>query len=142
MSVARYFSVEIGITFSSIAIEKLLSRMDRIGILSRTAVSKSMPVKPIAASPHTLMHSLSGLAVLRAFAVELLHLCDQALQHELGVARDSQRHGDVLVDVGGIERRLDDLDAGRHLDAEVGLRERAADPEDQVRLVEEGAHRL
>ena len=84
----------------------------------------------------------NGLGVLRALAVDLLHLRDQALQHELGVARHAQRHGDVLVDVGGIERRLDDLDAGRHLDAEVGLRERAADPEDQVRLVEEGAHRL
>ena len=42
--------------------EKLLSRIDRIGMRSRTAVSKSMPVKPIAASPHTLMQSLSGCA--------------------------------------------------------------------------------
>src|SRR5271168_548905 len=62
MSVARYFSVEIGITLSSIAIEKLLNRIDRIGMRSRTAVSKSMPVNPIAASPQTLMHSFSGLA--------------------------------------------------------------------------------
>ncbi len=62
MSVERYFSVEIGITFSSIAIEKLFSRIDRNGIFSRTAVSKSMPVKPIAASPHRLMQSLSGFA--------------------------------------------------------------------------------
>ena len=29
---------------------------------SRTAVSKSMPVKPIAASPQKLMQSLSGFA--------------------------------------------------------------------------------
>ena len=35
-----------------------------IGMRSRTAVSKSIPVKPIAASPHTLMHSLSGRASL------------------------------------------------------------------------------
>ena len=49
-------------TFSSIAIEKLLSRMERIGMRSRTAVSKSMPVKPMAASPQTLMQSLSGAA--------------------------------------------------------------------------------
>ncbi len=31
-----------------------------MGIRSRTAVSKSMPVKPMAASPQTLMHSFSG----------------------------------------------------------------------------------
>ena len=37
-----------------------------IGIRSRTAVSKSMPVKPIAASPQTLMQSLSGLRELGA----------------------------------------------------------------------------
>ena len=35
---------------------------------SRTAVSKSMPVKPMAASPHTLMQSLSGLASLAPMA--------------------------------------------------------------------------
>src|ERR1700722_20828924 len=32
------------------------------GMRSRTAVSKSIPVKPIAASPQTLMQSLSGAA--------------------------------------------------------------------------------
>ena len=62
MSVLRYFSVEIGMTGTSIAIEELLSRIERIGIRSRTAVSKSMPVNPIAASPHTLMQSFSGRA--------------------------------------------------------------------------------
>ena len=51
---------------SSMAMEKLLSRIDRIGMRSRTAVSKSMPVKPIAASPHTLMQSLSGQRELGA----------------------------------------------------------------------------
>ena len=58
----RYFSVETGITFSSMAIEKLFSRMDMMGMRSRTAVSKSMPVKPIAASPQTFMQSFSGAA--------------------------------------------------------------------------------
>ena len=53
-------------TGSSIAIEKLLSRIDRIGIRSRTAVSKSMPVKPMAASPQTLMQSFSGRGELGA----------------------------------------------------------------------------
>ena len=33
-----------------------------MGMRSRTAVSKSMPVNPMAASPHTLMQSLSGCA--------------------------------------------------------------------------------
>jgi hypothetical protein len=62
ISVERYFSVATGITFNSIAIEKLFIRIDRIGVRSRTAVSKSMPVKPIAASPQTLMQSFSGFA--------------------------------------------------------------------------------
>ena len=57
-----------GITFNSIAIEKLFIRIDRIGMRSRTAVSKSMPVKPIAASPQTLMPSFSGLASLAPIA--------------------------------------------------------------------------
>ena len=46
------------------AMQKLLKRMDKMGIRSRTAVSKSMPVMPMAASPHTLMQSLSGRASL------------------------------------------------------------------------------
>ncbi len=49
-------------TGNSIAIAKLLNRMERIGMLQRTAVSKSMPVMPIAASPQTLMQSFSGAA--------------------------------------------------------------------------------
>ena len=64
----RYFSVLIGITLSSIAMEKLLSRIERIGMRSRTAVSKSMPVKPMAASPQTLMQSFSGAASLAPMA--------------------------------------------------------------------------
>ena len=68
MSVLRYFSVATCMIFSSIAMQKLLSRIDRIGMRSRTAVSKSMPVKPMAASPQTLMHSLSGWASLAPIA--------------------------------------------------------------------------
>src|ERR1700732_338275 len=43
MSVLRYFSVLIGITFSSMAMEKLFRRTDRMGMRSRTAVSKVHP---------------------------------------------------------------------------------------------------
>ena len=57
-----YFSWATCIMGISIAIEKLLRRMDRMGIRSLTAVSKSIPVKPMAASPHTLMQSFSGRA--------------------------------------------------------------------------------
>ena len=60
MSVDRYFSVDTGITFSSIAMEKLFIRQDRMGMRSRAAVSKSMPVNPIAASPQKLMQVLFG----------------------------------------------------------------------------------
>jgi len=55
-------AVAVFMIFSSIAIEKLLSRIERIGIRSRTAVSKSIPVKPIAASPQTFTQSFSGAA--------------------------------------------------------------------------------
>ena len=60
MSVARYFSVAVFMIGSSIAIEKLFSSTLRIGMFSRTAVSKSMPVMPIAASPQTLRQVFSG----------------------------------------------------------------------------------
>jgi hypothetical protein len=65
--VAQYFYVEIGMNFNSIAMQKLFSRIDRIGMRSRTAVSKSMPINPIAASPHTLMQSLPGWDILHPF---------------------------------------------------------------------------
>ena len=39
---------------------KLLNRTDKIGICSRTAVLKSIPVKPIAALPQTLIDNASG----------------------------------------------------------------------------------
>ena len=68
MSVLRNFSVAVRITLSSIAMEKLLRRMDRMGMPSRTAVSKSIPVIPMAASPQTLMQSFSGRATLAPMA--------------------------------------------------------------------------
>ena len=68
MSVELYFSCETGMTGISIAIEKLLNSTERIGMRSRTAVSKSMPVMPIAASPQTLMQSFSGLAIFAPIA--------------------------------------------------------------------------
>ena len=68
MSVERYLAVACRMIGSSIAIEKLFSRIERIGSRSRTAVSKSIPVKPIAASPQTLMQSLSGFASLAPIA--------------------------------------------------------------------------
>ena len=68
MSVLRYFSVAVFITFSSMAMAEFFNRMERMGIRSRTAVSKSIPVMPMAASPHTLMQSLSGRASLAPMA--------------------------------------------------------------------------
>src|SRR6187431_3207768 len=62
MSVDLYFSRESFIGPNSIAIAKLLNRMDMMGILARTQVSKSMPVMPMAASPQTFMQSFSGCA--------------------------------------------------------------------------------
>ena len=68
MSHDPYFSCAAFMTGSSMAIEKLLSRIDRIGMRSRTAVSKSMPVKPMAASPHTFTQVFSGRASLAPMA--------------------------------------------------------------------------
>ena len=67
-SFAAAIECETAMIFNSIAMEKLLSRIDKIGIRSRTAVSKSMPVKPIAASPQTLIHKASGRANLAPMA--------------------------------------------------------------------------
>src|ERR671939_364373 len=116
MSVERYFSVETGITFNSIAIEKLFDRIARIGSRSRTAVSKSMPVKPIAASPQKLMHSLSGAAsfaplampgdlardrsgaVARLALEPVLHFLEQRVERQAGIADRRQFDRHVLVD--------------------------------------------
>ena len=68
MSVDPYFACETCMIGISMAMEKLLNRIDRIGMRSRAAVSRSMPVKPIAASPQMLMHSLSGWAIFAPIA--------------------------------------------------------------------------
>src|SRR5579862_7432787 len=68
MSVERNFSFETAMTLNSMAMEKLLNRIDRIGMSLRTQVSKSMPVMPMAASPQKFTHSLSGLATLAPMA--------------------------------------------------------------------------
>ena len=68
MSVDPYFACETGMIGISMAMEKLLNRIDRIGIRSRAAVSRSIPVKPMAASPQTLMHRWSGRASLAPMA--------------------------------------------------------------------------
>src|SRR6185437_8164522 len=89
MSVERYFWVETGITLSSIAIEKLLSRIERMGMRSRTAVSKSMPVKPIAASPPQVDAEFFGFRELGAHReaephAELRRLAPADIAHRLG----------------------------------------------------------
>jgi len=60
ISVERYFSVEIGITFNSIAMLKLYEEYDMIGSRSRTAVSKSIPVKAYRGVAQTFMQRLGG----------------------------------------------------------------------------------
>src|SRR5436853_244652 len=120
MSVERYFSVETGMTFNSIAIEKLFDRIDRIGSRSRTAVSKSMPVKPIAASPQKLMHNLSGWARLAR------------VEGQSGIPDRRQIDRHILVDRVGIERRVGDLLSLRHRGGEAAAGKAAADAEDEV----------
>ena len=50
--------------------------------------------------------------------------------------------GDVLVEMVGIERRVNDLLALRHRDGEIAFGEAAADAEDHICLVEEVPHGL
>ncbi len=69
------------------------------------------------------------------------HLVEDGCEHQFGIAQDAQGTGDVEVDVGRIQRGMDDGFALRHGDAEVGLPKAAADAEDQVRFLEEVVHR-
>jgi len=62
--------------------------------------------------------------------------------YQRGIADQADLAGDVLVEVIGVERSVDDLLPRRHLHAEIRLRERTADAEDQVGIVEEMPHRL
>ena len=64
-----------------------------------------------------------------------------ALARKAGVANEADLRLDILVEMIGIERRMDDGLSTRHLDAEIGLGERAADAEDHIRLGEEFRHR-
>src|SRR5579859_6369022 len=65
----------------------------------------------------------------------------QRVEHEAGVADETYPALDILVEVVGIERRMDDGFAGWHLDAEIGLGEGAADAEDHVGLGGKFRHR-
>ena len=66
---------------------------------------------------------------------------DQRRERELRVAQHRERARHVLVHIGRIDGVVDDCLADRHRDAEVRLRERAADAENEVRLFEEVVHR-
>ena len=83
-----------------------------------------------------LISSATG-AGSRGAATSVLELAEQRLEDQLGVADQRLLAGHVLVDVHRIERGVDDRLAGRHVDAEVGLGEAAADAEDQVGIAQE-----
>ena len=69
-------------------------------------------------------------AAARPALEPVLHLDQQRLEREAGVANQRQLHGHVLVDVRRVERRVRDALALRHRDAVVRRREAAADSED------------
>ena len=76
-------------------------------------------------------------------AVEpVLDLHEQRVEHQTGVADQRMVRPDVLGQVRGIERRVDELLSLRHRHAVVRRGEAAADPEDHVGVVQELAHRL
>ena len=67
---------------------------------------------------------------------------DQRIERQRRIAHQADVAGDVLVQMIGVERGVDDLLPRRHLHAEVGLGEGTPDAEDEVGIVEEMPHRL
>ena len=71
----------------------------------------------------------------------LADLFQQRIEHQAGIANQSDPGLDVLVEVCGVERRMDDGLALGHGDAEIGLGEGTADAEDHIGLAQEFRHR-
>src|SRR5256885_2100487 len=100
----------------------------------RTAVSTSMPLKPKAASPLTLITGTSGRASLAPIAQPLRPLLGrrQQLPHHLsGIAGDAQLHRPLQPDLGRLDIDLDQLRFRR---------EAAAVAEDPVQPCAEDQH--
>jgi hypothetical protein len=68
-------------------------------------------------------------------------LFQQRIEHQAGIADQADPGLDILVEMVGIERRMNDGLALRHPNAERGFGERAADAEDHIGLAEEFWHR-
>ena len=73
---------------------------------------------------------------------QLAHLGDDRLEHQRGVANDALGDFDLVVEVFGVERRVDVVRTLGHLQAEAGLGEGATDAEDDVGVSQELVHRL
>ena len=71
----------------------------------------------------------------------LADLFQQRIEHQRRIADQPDPGFDILVEMVGIERRMDDGLALRHRDAEGGFGEGTADAEDHVGLGEEFRHR-
>ena len=63
--------------------------------------------------------------------------CDQAVQYQTGVANEREVNRHIFIDVGWIQRRVDDPFAFGDLDAKGSTREAAADAEYQIGFLDE-----
>ena len=79
----------------------------------------------------------AGIAVRSDGFADLLQ---QRIEHQPGIADKSDLGLDILVEMRGIQGRMDDGLAFGHADAEGRLRERAANAENQIGLTEEFGH--
>src|SRR5437899_1745705 len=126
MSRVRYRSCETTSAWRSIAMAELLSTIVVIGMEQRTAVSKSSPVMPNAASPMKFTQNLSGAAQ------QVPGRVDGLTQDRLGVAEDRMVGGVVLVEIALVVGRVDDGLARRNVRGHAVLGEAAADAQHHV----------
>ena len=66
----------------------------------------------------------------------------QRLQRQRGIADQRVVGGEVFIDVGRIQRGVDDDLARRHRHTIGGRREAASDAKDEIRVRQEMVHRL
>src|SRR5207253_2969772 len=108
-----------------------------MGMPQRTAVSKSRPVMPKAASPMKFTQNLSRAAVARAAAQQVPRCVDELAQDQLGVAEDRMVGGVVLVEIALVVGGVDDGLPRRDVRGHAVTGEAAADAEHDVGLRQE-----
>ena len=97
-------------------------------------------LEPLVGHRLDLGHDRCSITLLSAN--QLAALVDHGAERQLGIADQTVLGAHILVEMVGVQRRVDHRLALGHRDAEVRLGERAADAEQHVAIVEEVAHLL